>query len=68
MYLQKILIFFQTEDEEWELLPPQQRSNDRPGRRYGHSAVVYKQCMWVYGGMNNLVPKQDLWCYSFGMY
>ena len=21
--------------------------------------------MWVYGGMSDLVPRQDLWCFNF---
>jgi len=24
--------------------------------------------MWLYGGSNDLHPKQDLWSYSFGKY
>ena len=56
------------DDEEWELLSQGKQTSHSPGSRYGHSAVVYNKQMWLYGGMTDLQPKQDLWCYTFSMF
>ncbi|XP_076469537.1 uncharacterized protein LOC143299909 [Babylonia areolata] len=36
-----------------------------PGCRYGHTTVVADNALWLFGGMAGLVPKADLWRYSF---
>lgn len=56
---------YRIDDEEWDLLLPRQTAQYIPPGLHGHSAVVFNKYMWVYGGMSNLVPKQDLWCYNF---
>lgn len=60
------LYFTPTDDEEWELVLPRQQGRDVPGSRHGHSAVVFDNHMWVYGGNSDLNARQDLWSYSFG--
>ena len=42
------------------------RSQDWPGPRYSHSAVIHKHSMLVFGGLEKLNPKNDLWNWSFG--
>ena len=37
-----------------------------PSPRYGHSAAVGAGGMWVYGGLEGLQARNDLWRWSFG--
>lgn len=32
-----------------------------PPPRHKHSAVIYDDCMWIYGGMTDLHERSDLW-------
>ena len=52
-----------SDEEEWTELSTLSRA--QPSRRYGHSAVVADNAMWLYGGMAGLSPCADLWRYSF---
>ncbi|KAK7109648.1 hypothetical protein V1264_013652 [Littorina saxatilis] len=54
---------FSIDEEEWTELTTLGRN--LPGRRYGHSAVVADNAMWLYGGMAGLSPRSDLWKFSF---
>ena len=38
-----------------------------PSPRYSHSAVAGEGGMWVYGGLEGLQARSDLWRWSFGM-
>ena len=38
-----------------------------PSPRYSHSAAVGAGGMWVYGGLEGLQSRNDLWRWSFGM-
>ncbi|KAH3717292.1 uncharacterized protein LOC127855507 isoform X2 [Dreissena polymorpha] len=58
---------YNIDDEDWDLVTPQGMSRDLPGGRHGHSAVVYNRRMVIYGGNNDLMAKQELWSYSFGV-
>ncbi|XP_064648141.1 uncharacterized protein LOC135500542 isoform X2 [Lineus longissimus] len=49
----------------WHLNYNQQMMPDGPGPRHCHSAVVYDQAMWIYGGMNDLNPRGDFWKWNF---
>lgn len=40
---------------------------DGPSPRYSHSAAVGAAGMWVYGGLEGLQARNDLWRWSFGM-
>ena len=40
---------------------------DGPSPRYNHSAAVGAAGMWVYGGLEGLQARNDLWRWSFGM-
>ena len=37
-----------------------------PPPRHRHSAVIYDQGMWVYGGMTDLQERSDLWRLDLG--
>lgn len=37
-----------------------------PPARHRHSAVVFDQGMWVYGGMTDLQERSDLWRLDLG--
>ena len=37
-----------------------------PSPRYSHSAAVGAAGMWVYGGLEGLQARNDLWRWSFG--
>lgn len=58
---------YHADDEEWELLTARQQLRATPGGRHGHTSVVYNKQMWLYGGSTDLMAKQDLWSYSFGV-
>ena len=52
-----------SDEEEWTEVTSLSKS--KPCRRYGHSAVVADNSMWVFGGLSGLSPCADLWRYSF---
>ena len=60
-----------TETDSWHLFfkPPASRyywsSNPTPSPRHNHSMIQYNEFVYVYGGMNNLDEKSDLWKYNF---
>lgn len=54
---------FNIDEEEWTELTTV--SQTHPGLRYGHSAVVANNSMWLYGGMSGLHPRSDVWKYNF---
>ncbi|KAL5006505.1 hypothetical protein ScPMuIL_015311 [Solemya velum] len=56
---------FNIDEEEWSLAGPESKADNMPGGRHGHSAVVHKGDMWIYGGMTDLAPKSELWSYNF---
>jgi len=39
---------------------------DIPSPRYGHTAVVYKEMMYVFGGWDGTRTLNDFYQYSFG--
>ncbi|XP_072029870.1 uncharacterized protein [Amphiura filiformis] len=49
----------------WWHLNPDNVYSESPIARHLHTAVVYDDAMWVYGGLNNLVPLKDLWKWDF---
>jgi len=56
-------------NERWELrCSPNSRtkqSTSQPEPRHAHSAIVYQDSMYIYGGLNNLKPLSDLWRWSW---
>lgn len=42
----------------WYKMDPYLRSGKAPGERYGHSAVMYVDTMYVFGGRRNFAPVQ----------
>ncbi|XP_074659579.1 uncharacterized protein LOC141912255 isoform X2 [Tubulanus polymorphus] len=49
----------------WNLVYNMQYCSSGPGARHWHTAIAYDNCMWVHGGMMDLVPKNDLWKFCF---
>lgn len=37
-----------------------------PPGRHSHTAVLFDQAMWVYGGMTDLTERSDLWKFDLG--
>lgn len=37
-----------------------------PPGRHSHTAVLFDQAMWVYGGMTDLTERSDLWRLDLG--
>lgn len=58
-----------SETESWHLLSSKKTPNGRinansdsvPPGRHKHSAVMHNDAMWVYGGMTDLIERNDLW-------
>ena len=63
-----ILLFYLPEAEMWHLNSKSISSDPVADSRHGHSAVVYDGAMFIYGGMSNLVAKDDLWQYNFSTF
>ena len=66
MTLQVFDHFYQFNFEDEKLLLLDQI--DRPTARYGHTGIVYKQYMFLFGGQydDDAITKDDyLWCYDF---
>lgn len=41
-------------------------SHSIPASRRAHTAVLYKQKLWVFGGGNGMQALNDLWCLDVG--
>ncbi|XP_028415555.1 uncharacterized protein LOC114538589 isoform X2 [Dendronephthya gigantea] len=54
---------FDLEEHTWERLS--QSNAALPGKRYEHSAVVYNRAMWIAGGLEVFVPRNDVWKWEF---
>lgn len=54
---------FQT--QQWELRNLSMSSACHPEPRHSHSAILFGECMWIYGGLSNLKPLSDLWRWSW---
>jgi len=52
--------------EQWTLMSCAGRCVLQPTPRYSHSAVIYQDCMWIYGGLTDLKEQSDFWRWSFG--
>eukprot|EP01097_Dermamoeba_algensis_P003558 TRINITY_DN2456_c0_g1_i1.p1 TRINITY_DN2456_c0_g1~~TRINITY_DN2456_c0_g1_i1.p1 ORF type:complete len:682 (+),score=145.39 TRINITY_DN2456_c0_g1_i1:143-2188(+) len=46
-------------------IKPNNKPSEIPSPRYGHSAVVYGDAMYVYGGWNGDVSNDEFFCFSF---
>ncbi|UXI22962.1 hypothetical protein NH340_JMT08905 [Sarcoptes scabiei] len=57
--------YFDLDTEEWYLEGNNFRKEASPSVRHGHSAVVYQESMFIYGGMSNLNIKGDFWSWNF---
>lgn len=55
---------YHIDDEEWEQIKPNQRSENTAGSRHGHTSVLYGREMWVFGGMSGLQAKSDFWRFN----
>ncbi|KAL3832064.1 hypothetical protein ACJMK2_023743 [Sinanodonta woodiana] len=52
--------------EEWEQISVRHSGQDgSPGGLHGHSAIIHREQMWIYGGMSDLNIKSDLWRFTF---
>lgn len=52
-------------DETWSQISSR---GEQPAGRHAHSAVLYDNQMWVYGGMTDLQERNDFWRFDTGMY
>ncbi|RWS05755.1 uncharacterized protein B4U79_12341 [Dinothrombium tinctorium] len=52
--------------EEWHLMSCSGRLAEQPSPRHSHSAIIYDNCLWIYGGMTDLQEKGDFWKWDFG--
>lgn len=52
-------------NERWELRNLSSSSACHPEPRHNHSAVIYQDSMYIYGGLSNLKPLGDLWRWSW---
>lgn len=51
--------------ETWQLRDLSSTSACRPEPRHGHSAIVHRDSMYIYGGLSNLKPLNDMWRWSW---
>lgn len=58
-------VFCIVDHEMWHLAYSSALCDEGPGSRHGHSAVVHDGFMWVYGGMEDLHIKNDIWKWHF---
>lgn len=64
-YCNKIIV----DTHSWKLIHGSRASNSTeaiPPGRHSHTAVVFDQGMWIYGGMTDLVERSDLWRLDLG--
>ncbi|KAI1299243.1 Leucine-zipper-like transcriptional regulator 1 [Halotydeus destructor] len=52
-------------NEQWHMVSCAGRGANIPVARHGHSAVVYGDHMWIYGGQTDLQERNDFWKWSF---
>ena len=57
--------YFLADTSKWVRL---KWKGEGPSPRYSHSAAVGAAGMWLYGGLEGLQTKNDLWRWSFGKY
>ncbi|XP_050538123.1 uncharacterized protein LOC126903731 isoform X2 [Daktulosphaira vitifoliae] len=53
---------FHFDSQTWHLLS---QGKTTPPARHKHSAIIYGDVMWVYGGMTDLQERSDLWKFDF---
>ena len=58
------LWIFDMETEEWH----KETDTTHPPSRHAHSAVVYQNSMFVYGGMTDLQIRGDFWAWHFSKF
>lgn len=51
--------------QRWELKNLSSTSACHPEPRHSHSAIVYNDNMYIYGGLSNLKPLSDLWRWNW---
>lgn len=51
--------------QRWDLKNLSSTSACHPEPRHNHSAIVYNDSMYVYGGLSNLKPLSDLWRWNW---
>lgn len=56
---------FDLPNQRWELRNLSSISDCQPEPRHSHSAIVFDDSMYVYGGLSNLKPLGDLWRWSW---
>jgi hypothetical protein len=39
--------------------------NGGPSHRYGHASVVFRESLFIFGGMDKQKPLNDLWRFDF---
>ena len=64
-FLLRLFFNFFADTSKWVRL---KWKGEGPSPRYSHSAAVGAAGMWVYGGLEGLQTKNDLWRWSFGKY
>lgn len=64
----QIRLFSNPGTESWSLISGPCMSTVQPPARYYHSAVIYGNQMYIYGGMNNLYAKSDFWRWNLSEY
>lgn len=52
-------------NQRWQLSNLGSMSACHPEPRHSHSAIVYEDSMYIYGGLSNLKPLSDLWRWSW---
>ncbi|XP_032847447.2 leucine-zipper-like transcriptional regulator 1 homolog [Tyto alba] len=55
---------FHFDTRKWQCVPTPPH-NTGPGPRHGHSAVVYRTGMYLFGGLMGLSEQKDLWKWDF---
>lgn len=51
--------------QRWDLKNLSSTSACHPEPRHSHSAIVYNDSMYIYGGLSNLKPLSDLWRWNW---
>lgn len=57
------LLSFDFARQNWTLVDPVGKK--QPPGRHSHCAVVYQNCMWVFGGISDGKQMEDLWYFDF---